>query len=89
MVCWWVVSSQVWPFDSISGSQRKYVSLRVEATPWELQISSFLKQNIFFKRFIEMGVSKKGSPFVGLACHGKDIVFRFTIECSSLMDFGP
>jgi hypothetical protein len=28
-------------------------------------------------------------PFVGLALVGKDIVFRFTIECSSLMDFGP
>jgi hypothetical protein len=27
--------------------------------------------------------------FVGLAYQGKDIVFRFIIECSSLMDFGP
>jgi hypothetical protein len=27
--------------------------------------------------------------FVGLAHKGKDIVFRFTIEYSSLMDFGP
>jgi hypothetical protein len=28
-------------------------------------------------------------PFVGLAYQGKDIVFRFIIEYSSLMDFGP
>ncbi len=27
--------------------------------------------------------------FVGLAYQGKDIVFRFIIECSSLRDFGP
>jgi hypothetical protein len=27
--------------------------------------------------------------FVGLADEGKDIVFRFIIEYSSLMDFGP
>jgi hypothetical protein len=27
--------------------------------------------------------------FVGLALVGKDIVFRFIIEYSSLMDFGP
>ncbi len=28
-------------------------------------------------------------PFVGLALVGKDIVFRFVIEYSSLRDFGP
>jgi hypothetical protein len=27
--------------------------------------------------------------FVGVAYHGKDIVIRFIIECSSLKDFGP
>jgi hypothetical protein len=27
--------------------------------------------------------------FIGLALVGKDIVFRFIIEYSSLMDFGP
>jgi hypothetical protein len=27
--------------------------------------------------------------FVGLAYQGKDIMFRFIIEYSSLMDFGP
>jgi hypothetical protein len=27
--------------------------------------------------------------FVGLEYQGKDIVFRFIIEYSSLMDFGP
>jgi hypothetical protein len=30
-----------------------------------------------------------GSDFVGLAYQGKDIVFRFLIEYSSLRDFGP
>jgi len=30
------------------------------------------------------------APFVGLAYQeGKHIVFRFIIECSNLMDFGP
>ncbi len=29
------------------------------------------------------------STFIGLAYQGKDIVFRFIIEYSSLMDFGP
>jgi hypothetical protein len=28
-------------------------------------------------------------PFIGLAYQGKDIVFRFSIEYSSLRDFGP
>jgi hypothetical protein len=28
-------------------------------------------------------------PFIGLTWQGKDIVFRFIIECSSLRDFGP
>jgi hypothetical protein len=31
----------------------------------------------------------KMSFFVGLAYQGKNIVFRFIIEYSSLMDFGP
>jgi hypothetical protein len=30
-----------------------------------------------------------GCNFVGLALVGKDIVFRFIIEYSSLMDFDP
>ncbi len=29
------------------------------------------------------------SSFIGLAYKGKDIVFRFIIECSSLRDFDP
>ncbi len=29
------------------------------------------------------------NDFIGLAYQGKDIVFRFIIEYSSLMDFGP
>jgi hypothetical protein len=31
----------------------------------------------------------QGSTLVGLAYQGKDIVFRFTIEYSSLNKFGP
>jgi hypothetical protein len=31
----------------------------------------------------------RGSSFVGLAYQGKDIVFRFIIEYSSLRAFGP
>jgi hypothetical protein len=31
----------------------------------------------------------RGSLFVGLAYQGKDIVFRFIIEYSSLRAFGP
>jgi len=33
--------------------------------------------------------SMLGYGFVSLAYQGKDIVFRFIIECSSLRDFGP
>jgi hypothetical protein len=43
-----------------------------------------------------LGISLYGDPnfktlqnFIGLAYQGKDIVFRFIIEYSSLMDFGP
>jgi hypothetical protein len=32
---------------------------------------------------------KAQKPFFGLAYQGKDIMFRFIIEYSSLMDFGP
>jgi hypothetical protein len=28
-------------------------------------------------------------PWIGLTWQGKDIVFRFIIECSSLRDSGP
>jgi hypothetical protein len=34
--------------------------------------------------------SMRGLGFIGLAYQGKDIVFKFIIECnSSLRDFGP
>jgi hypothetical protein len=33
--------------------------------------------------------NKNHTIFVGLAYQGKDIVFGFIIEYSSLMDFGP
>jgi len=31
----------------------------------------------------------QGDCFIGLAYQGKDIVFRFIVEYSSLIDFGP
>ncbi len=34
-------------------------------------------------------MEKTNTLFFGLAFQGKDIVFRFIIEYSSLMDFGP
>jgi hypothetical protein len=33
--------------------------------------------------------TSSGDSFVGLAYQGKDIVFRFILEYSSLKDFGP
>jgi hypothetical protein len=36
-----------------------------------------------------VGVTPRLEIFVGLAYQGKDIVFRFIIEYSSLRDFGP
>jgi hypothetical protein len=42
-----------------------------------------VKLGIFEKK---LGESDK---FIGLAYHGKDIVFRFIIEYSRLRDFGP
>ncbi len=44
---------------------------------------SSVKLGIFEKK---LGESDK---FIGLAYHGKDIVFRFIIEYSRLRDFGP
>jgi hypothetical protein len=37
----------------------------------------------------EVVVSSLFEQFIGLAFVGKDIVFRFIIEYSSLRDFGP
>jgi len=39
-------------------------------------------------KFVKIGYHTNGS-FIGLAYQGKDIVFRFIIEYSSLRDFGP
>jgi hypothetical protein len=36
-----------------------------------------------------VGATPRLEIFVGLAYQGKDSVFRFIIECSSLRDFGP
>ncbi len=42
------------------------------------------------RKFLASCVSMQGfSGFVGLVYQGKDIVFGFIIEYSSLMDFGP
>jgi hypothetical protein len=35
------------------------------------------------------GLHRLEVAFIGLAYQGKDIVFRFIIEYSSLRDFGP
>jgi hypothetical protein len=40
-----------------------------------------------------MGVEGEGDinffPFIGIVYQGKDMMFRFIVEYSSLMDFGP
>jgi hypothetical protein len=41
------------------------------------------------KNDIERGVVDANVQFVGLALVGKEIVFRFIIEYSSLRGFGP
>jgi hypothetical protein len=35
------------------------------------------------------GLNQEELVFIGLDYQGKDIMFRFVIEYSSLMDFGP
>jgi hypothetical protein len=44
---------------------------------------------LIFQLFITGIVLTKPHDFVGLVYQGKDIVFRFIIEYSNLMDFGP
>jgi hypothetical protein len=39
--------------------------------------------------YYNMNTNDNKSLFTGLAYQGKDIVFRFIIEYSSLSDFGP
>jgi hypothetical protein len=38
---------------------------------------------------MQLSISHCSTSFVGLAYQGKDIMFRFIIEYSSLRDFGP
>jgi F0F1-type ATP synthase assembly protein I len=51
----------------------------------------YLKSSLLIESSIVGGVrcSSRLPHFVGLAYQGKDIVFRFIIEYSSLRDFGP
>jgi hypothetical protein len=48
------------------------------------QILATLVHFVLQKKFVWVALD-----FIGLACQGKDIVFRFIIEHSSLRDFGP
>jgi hypothetical protein len=47
----------------------------------------YLGSKVTLKNIMNLSLSQ--CEFVGLAYQGKDIVFRFIIEYSSLMDFGP
>jgi hypothetical protein len=47
-------------------------------------VSSLILAKLLFYHGYSVKIS-----FVGLAYQGKDIVFRFSIEYSSLMDFSP
>jgi hypothetical protein len=38
---------------------------------------------------LEIPFEEQNISFIGLAYEGKDIVFRFIIEYTSSMDFGP
>jgi hypothetical protein len=56
----------------------------VRATLVEIIIISY-----FGTHFTALAIAMTPAKFVGLALVGKDIVFRFIIEYSSLRDFGP
>jgi hypothetical protein len=43
----------------------------------------------FGTHFTALAIAMTLAKFVGLAYQGKDILFRFIIEYSSLRDFGP
>ncbi len=50
--------------------------------------------NVNYPRGVKLGLSTSPTnkpiiSFVGVAYQGKDIVFRFILEYSSLRDFGP
>jgi len=55
-------------------------------TPKTNSLSQFFKQLFFPHEFQDLHVS---FLFVGFAYQGKDIVFKFIIKYSSLMDFAP
>jgi hypothetical protein len=51
-------------------------------------ITKLKRKRLFFLGNILLYI-KEGCLFVGLAYQEKDVVFRFIIEYSSLMDFDP
>ncbi len=48
-----------------------------------VHVGSYLVQWVILR-----GLNQEELVFIGLAYQGKDIMFRFIIEYSSLMDFG-
>jgi hypothetical protein len=60
-----------------------YVTVIAPAKLLSLSLSLSLFLSFFF------GVVRSSSSLFGLAYEGNNIVFRFNIEYSSLMDFGP
>jgi hypothetical protein len=52
-------------------------------------LESWIGTRFFLFQIREVGKWPGKSIFFGLAYQGKDIVFRFLIEYSSLRDFGP
>jgi len=66
---------------------------------WVLKKTSLESTSRFLARYWQIGSQFKpkilstnlyiDTKFIGLALVGKDIVFRFIIEYSSLMIFGP
>jgi hypothetical protein len=58
--------------------------------PWRMVLKgSFSMGDCLFVIGLLAWTSTVSMKFVGLACKGKDIVFRFFIKYSSLRDFGP
>jgi hypothetical protein len=60
-----------------------YLQLHLEELLWSWN----LKEEESYNKNIRVSLSYVFF-FIGIACQGKDIVFRFIIEYSSLRDFG-
>ncbi len=82
----WIGDSdwKVWPLFS---AQVTLLSLNARSTKSHVTKVGHLQFVIW--SFTSCTTPPSSSCFVGLAYQGKDIVFRFIIEYSSLMDFGP